>query len=182
MKRSLPLVAVVGLLLGSLCAGQLRAADGGIMGPKPGFRSYKWGDPPPKDAKKVEPAAANPDGNSYTIPSEKLVIGEAKLLFLHFDYFEGHLYAVSFATEPGGNNSETLLRGLRTSWSVPSSKDEINDEYSWRSDDPEFGVTVATYQNHPSDKYATVIILSRRIAGEAEAARDKKARGAKDDL
>jgi len=169
----LPLVAA--LLLAPAAA----AAD--EAGPKPGFRSYRWGDAPPKEAKKQGERRGGPPGDWYSIPPEKKAVGEAKLELLEFGYFQGRLFSVRMAAT-GAANRSILLDSLKAVWGKGEVKISASRDVYWTSDDPALGQTIAYYSDDGINGIAVVTIFCERIRREAEAAHIEKAKGAKADL
>lgn len=90
---------------------------------KHGFRSYKWGDPPPKDSVYLAPSSDG--GEMRRLPSEPLAIGDVKLDILVFYYWKGGLTTVQ-ATLRRPRALETILKekwgGGVTSASVPDGR------------------------------------------------------------
>jgi hypothetical protein len=156
-------------------------AAAGETGPKAGFRAHRWGDAPPKEARKQSEQKGGPPGDWYSIPYEKLSVGDAKLEVLEFGYFQGRLYSVRMAARGPGNRS-LLLDGLTAVWGKGETKISATKDLSWTSSDPLLGRTVAFYSDDPLNGIAVVTIYSERIREEAEAARRAKAKAAAADL
>lgn len=93
MKRGRVLVRVLalGVLVGMLAFG-LAGVGVAFQNEPEGFRGLKWGDPPGEDM--VNEWSINPDFVWYRRAGDKMKIGRANLLSIHYAFYKGQFFFV----------------------------------------------------------------------------------------
>ncbi len=106
-EESMKRIIVVGIIVWLALALSLGAFA--FQNEPDGFRGLKWGDPPSED---MEFFAGIDGSKSYTLPNDKMSIGNAEFYLIFYDFDEGQFMRVAlwFKGEKNYDKVETICR------------------------------------------------------------------------